>query len=148
MGKAEPLRRMELDMGAMRFFRELAILLVFLFFSAGALLLHDSIVSPGSKQLWDLLAGACVCSLGAFVVYFLFRPLERGYAMRFFRESAILLVFLFFSAGALLLHDSIVSPGTKQLWDLLAGALLFPLGAFFLFFLFQPLEIEYSRSLF
>jgi hypothetical protein len=68
---------MELDMGAMRFFRELAILLVFLFFSAGALLLHDSIVSPGTKQLWDLLAGALLCPLGAFVVYFLFRPLER-----------------------------------------------------------------------
>jgi hypothetical protein len=133
---------MELDMGAMRFFRELAILLVFLFFSAGALLLHDSIVSPGTKQPWDLLAGAFACSLGAFVVYFLFRPMERGYAMRFFRESAILLVFLFFSAGALLLHDSIVSPGTKQLWDLLAGALLCPLGAFVVYFLFRPLERE------
>jgi hypothetical protein len=63
-------------MSAMRYFRELGILLVFLFFAAGTSLVHDSIASPATKQPWDLLGGALLCSLGAFVVYVLVRPTE------------------------------------------------------------------------
>ena len=61
-------------MGAMRLFRELAILLVFLLFAAGTLLLHYSIVDAGNNQHWDLLAGALLCSLGVFGAFFVFRP--------------------------------------------------------------------------
>ena len=61
-------------MGAIRFFRELVILLVLAFFAAGAVLLIDSTTDPGTKQPWDLLGGAVLCSLGAFAGYLLFRP--------------------------------------------------------------------------
>lgn len=64
-------------MGAMRLFREFAMLLVLLFFAAGAFLLHDSIVGSATRQPWDLLVGALLCSLGVFVVYFLCKPIER-----------------------------------------------------------------------
>jgi hypothetical protein len=64
-------------MGAMTYFRELGILLVFLFFAIGTLLVHESIARPGNQQPWDLLGGALLCSLGAVVVYFLFRSSER-----------------------------------------------------------------------
>jgi hypothetical protein len=67
---------MRLDRSAMRFFRDLATVLIFLFFTTGGFLVHDSIVSPGTKQSWSLLAGALLCSLGAFTAYFLFRPVE------------------------------------------------------------------------
>lgn len=60
-------------MGAIRFFRQLGILLVFLFLAAGSLLVHDSFATSGLTQPWDLLGGAFLCSLSAFVGYFLFR---------------------------------------------------------------------------
>lgn len=63
-------------MGATRFFREWVVLLVLAFFAAGAVLLIDSTTDPGTKQPWDLLGGAVLCSLGAFVAYLLFRPTQ------------------------------------------------------------------------
>jgi hypothetical protein len=63
-------------MGAMRYFRELGVLLVFLFFAIGTLLVHESIARPRKRQPWDLLGGALLRSLGAVVVYFLFRSWE------------------------------------------------------------------------
>jgi len=62
-----------------RFFRELGILLVLLFFAGATALLNESIVNSGGPQGVDLLAGALLFSLGVFTVYFFFvrRP-EHG----------------------------------------------------------------------
>jgi len=63
-------------MGAIRFFHKWVILLVLAFFTAGAVLLHDAARDSATKQPLDLLGGAVLCSLGAFVVYLLFRPTQ------------------------------------------------------------------------
>jgi hypothetical protein len=76
-GSMKPSGVIALDMSTLRFFREFAIVLVLLFLSLGALLLHESIVSLGIRQPWGLLTGALLCSLGLFVVYFLCKPSEK-----------------------------------------------------------------------
>ena len=63
-------------MDTIRFFHKWAILLVLALFTTGTLLLHDSARDSGTRQPWDLLGGAVLCSLGAFTVYLLFRPTE------------------------------------------------------------------------
>ena len=65
-------------MGLRRFFRELAMLLTFLLLAVGLLLLTDAKTDKGAAQSWALLAGALLCSLSLFILYFLFKPTQHG----------------------------------------------------------------------